>query len=350
MPKFDMSKESLPKVSVIVPIYKTPLNYFKECMDSLYNQTMQNVEFILVFDGENKKLFSISETYKDKDERFKIFIQPHLGVSATRNFGIKQAKGEYITFVDADDWIEKECCLVTYNFAKENDSDVVLFDYNPTGGQYKEKKLFSEPFPKLNYATIENLQRETIYLTDEKYVAAVSTWCKLIKKDLIEINHISFSTKLKICVDRPVSFSVFLFAKNVSYLDKVFYNYNKNENSITWTQYEERNLHLLAYLAEIKKQSNKYSSLIGKLAMEIFLNSWSTIYFIPQKKDFIRESVKKLQETAKSAEFQWLTEKFDSSKWPISVKAEAYLIHHKITFHIWLHAFKWKILSHLKKD
>lgn len=345
-----MNNISAANVSVIVPVYKTPLNYFKQCLDSLHNQTLSETEFIIVFDGENNELYSFAKSYAKADNRFKIHIQPHAGVSATRNYGIKQAKGEYITFVDADDWIESDCCQAAYSYAKNNDSDVVLFDYNPVGKQYKQKKNFFESIPKLNYATIENLQRETIHLTDEKYVAAVSTWCKLIKRNLMEIHHISFSTDLKRCVDRPVSFSIFLFAKKVSYLDKIFYNYNRNENSITWAQYENPNSHLLAYLAEIKKQSDKFSSLIGRLAIEIFLNSWSTVYFIPQKKNFTFKSVKEIQKKAKSTEFQWLIEKIDSSKWPISVKAEAYLIRHKITFHIWWHAFKWKYLTHFKKN
>ena len=125
-----MTTESSPKVSVIVPIYKTPLNYFKECMESLYNQTMQDAEFILVFDGENRELLSICNSYKEKDERFKIFIQSHLGVSATRNFGIKQARGEYIAFVDADDSLYSNIVL-NQNTKKilNLKSDIVIFDW-----------------------------------------------------------------------------------------------------------------------------------------------------------------------------------------------------------------------------
>lgn len=309
---------------------------------------MLDAEFIIVFDGANEDLKSICEIYKKKDCRFKIFIQPHLGVSATRNFGIKQAKGEYITFVDADDSIEKNCCLETYCFAKQNNSEVVLYDYNPVDNQYKAKHLFSESILALPKNEIENLQKQTIYLTDEKYVAAVSTWCKLIKKDLIDSNHIFFSTNLKICVDRPVSFSIFLFANRISYLSKTFYNYNKVDTSITWSKYKDKTAISIAYLAEIKKISAKFSGLLGRQAMEIFLSSWSSSYFIKEKANCICKSVKSIQKIAKSSDFQWLIKEMDSSKWTHSVKFEAFLIKHKILFHIWLHAIKWKYLSTIK--
>ncbi|WP_295071856.1 glycosyltransferase family 2 protein [uncultured Fibrobacter sp.] len=341
-----MADQPSPHVSVITPVYKTPLNYFKECLNSLYNQTMLDAEFIIVFDGANEDLKSICEIYKKKDCRFKIFIQPHLGVSATRNFGIKQAKGEYITFVDADDSIEKNCCLETYNFAKKNNSEIVLFDYTPIDNQYKAEHLYSESASTLSIEEIENLQKQAIYLTDERYVAAVSTWCKLIKKNFIDNNNISFSTNLKICVDRPVSFSIFLFSTRISYLNKTFYNYNKVDTSITWIKYKEKAPLSIAYLVEIKKISTKFSGLLGQQAMEIFLSSWSSNYFIKERKNNIRESVIKIQKLAKSSDFQWLIKEMDSSKWSHFIKLEAFLIKHKILFHIWLHAIKWKYLSH----
>lgn len=340
-----MSESKAIAVSVITPVYKTPLNYFKECLDSLHNQTMPNAEFIVVFDGEDNLLCDFCEDYKKKDERFKIYIQPHFGVSATRNFGISQAIGEYITFVDADDSIEKDCCLETYNFAKENNSEVVLFDYTPVSNQYKQMFFSSDSIQELPNSTIEKIQQESIYLTSEKYVAAVSTWCKLIKKNLVDLNHIHFPTNLKRCVDRPVSFSIFYFAKKVSYLNKTFYNYNKVETSITWTQNDSNANIMLAYLTEIKKISNKFSTTIGRCAMETFLDSWSTNYFIKGSAFSILESVNTIKKIAKSANFQQLIERFDSSQWTFPVKLEAFLIKHRITFHIWLHAFKWKYLT-----
>ena len=79
--------------------------------------------------------------------------------------------------------------------------------------------------------------------------------------------------------------------------------------------------------------------------MEMFLASWSTNYFTPQKKNHVYDTVKNILKIAKSPNFQWLIEKYDSSRWPFSVKLEAFLIKHKISFHIWIHAFNWKLLK-----
>ena len=115
-------------VSIIVPIYKVPLEYLRACLSSLTAQTMQECEFILVSDGASKAECSVCEEYTVKDSRFKFFDQEHAGVSVARNYGIDQAQGEFITFVDADDWIEPMTCETTYAYAMQNNSDMVFWD------------------------------------------------------------------------------------------------------------------------------------------------------------------------------------------------------------------------------
>lgn len=345
-----MTNQSIPKVSVVIPVYKTPIEYFKACLESLHSQTLSSTQFIIVFDGPNNALFSLCENYQKKDERFELFVQPNSGVSATRNFGIQKARGEYLTFVDADDSIEKDCCLDVYKFAKETKAEVILFDYIPTDRQYKSQQMFSESIPELSKETTEELQKQAIYLTDDKYVAAVSTWCKFFKKDLINNNHLSFSTNLKICVDRPFSFSAFLFAKKISYLNKFYYNYNKVGSSITWSFHKNRTLLTLAHLTEIKKISQKFSDLIGRRALQIFLDAWETEYFSKNSWQKTVQSVKSLQQTIKSNEFQNLIETVDETGLPPRVKIELFLFQHRTTFHIWLHAIKWIALSKFKEQ
>ena len=123
---------SLPKVSVIVPVYKVPLEYLRECLGSLAAQTLQESEFIIVSDGAPKEECSICDEYATKDIRFKFFKREHAGVSTTRNYGIAQALGEYITFVDADDWIDKSTLQEIYTFVKKNNSDILTMDFYET--------------------------------------------------------------------------------------------------------------------------------------------------------------------------------------------------------------------------
>ena len=340
-----MGKSSLPYVSVILPIYKTPLFYLKGCLDSLHKQTLSNTEFIIVFDGNDESLYSYCQTYKKKDNRFEIFIQPHSGVSAARNLGIKKATGEYVTFVDADDWIDENCCEETYAYAKETESETVLFDYNAVSNQYHKATYSHESIQSLSSYQIEELQKQSLSLTDEKYVAAVSTWCKLIKRNLIIRHNISFPINAKIAVDRPFSYSVFTYAKKISYLCKTFYNYNKLDNSITWKKYSDKLPLLLTHLSEIKKISNKHSDLICFQAIRTFYDCWRDYCTSKESEKNWITQVKKICKTAKSSEFKNLIQGSLNQKFDFLVPTEIWLIRHNITFHIWLHSLKWKIFG-----
>ena len=185
------------KVSVIVPVYKVPLKYLRECFASLLAQTMQECEFIVVADGAPDAECSVCEEYASKDSRFNFFRREHAGVSATRNFGISQAQGEYITFVDSDDWIEPNCCEDLFNYALENNSDVVLFDYIPEGLHYKKIPYSGKSIDQLCPDEINNLQKQCIRLTEDRFVGAVSTSCKFVKKDLLLKHNIHLPTNVK---------------------------------------------------------------------------------------------------------------------------------------------------------
>lgn len=335
-----MSKQLSPNISVIIPVYKPPLNYFKACLDSLRNQTMSNVEFLIVFDGNDEALYSFCKNYQKNDPRFKLYVQPHLGVSATRNFGIKQSSGEYITFVDADDWIESKCCQSTYDFAKENDSDIVLFDYIPVDGQNERKEYADRAISKFSSEEITALQEQTIALTDHKYISVVSTWGKIIKKSLVSNNAISFPTNIHIAVDRPFMFRVYLFAKNISYINDVFYNYNKVEGSISYKKYYNKDIKLLDYLIEIKKISNKFPQQIGKQAFILLEDAWNYFYFNKKDNQSYLCDIKYLCGVIQSQSFQDLISETTLQDYPLIKKIELFLLKHKITILLWIRTFK----------
>ena len=115
-------------MSIIIPVYKVPLEYLRACFDSLVAQTMQESEFIIVSDGAPEAECSVCEEFTKKDSRFKFYKCNHAGVSAARNFGINQVQGEYITFVDSDDKITPNFCSSIYNKAYKWDSDILLFE------------------------------------------------------------------------------------------------------------------------------------------------------------------------------------------------------------------------------
>lgn len=100
--------EILPCVSVIIPVYNTA-PYLQRCLESVCNQTLKNIEIICVNDGSTDNSKEILQQYKDKDNRICVITQEHKGIAAARNVGLQCVTGQYIGFVDSDDWIERIC-------------------------------------------------------------------------------------------------------------------------------------------------------------------------------------------------------------------------------------------------
>ena len=111
------------KVSVVVPAYNVE-NYIEDCLKSLINQTLKEIEIIVVNDGSTDNTFEIINKYANLDFRIKVISQENQGISVTRNNGIKIAKGEYIGFVDSDDWVDENYFEELYNTAKKFDADI----------------------------------------------------------------------------------------------------------------------------------------------------------------------------------------------------------------------------------
>jgi len=331
------------KVSVIVPVFKVPEKFIRECFNSLSAQTLQDSEFVVVSDGAPEKECSICEEFAAKDSRFKFFKRDHAGVSSTRNFGISQASGEYITFVDSDDWIESNFCKALYTFAKKNDSDVLLFDFNPVGNQFKKDFFAKESKKNLSLEEISEICKECICLTQDRFVGAVSTICKLMKKDLITKNNIRFAHSITIAEDRPFSFTLFTKAKKISYINKCLYNYNLNVTSATHKINNRSFPNITAHLLEIHQSSPKYDTLICTCVVEHFFRSWQTYYFNKENKEGIKQSIQNLCEIVHSKKYNYYFNNVDLRKFPFCVKLEILFLRHQNTFLIWLHGIKHSI-------
>ena len=112
------------KVSIIVPVYNVE-NYIERCLKSLVNQTLKDIEILIINDGTPDNSIEICEKYAKNDNRIKIFNKENEGLGLTRNYGIERATGEYIAFVDSDDYVTLDMCENLYNAAIENNADIV---------------------------------------------------------------------------------------------------------------------------------------------------------------------------------------------------------------------------------
>lgn len=330
------------KVSVIVPVYRVPLEYLRACLDSLMAQTMQECEFIIVSDGAPEAECSICDEYTSKDARFKFFKQEHAGVSAARNFGIEQAQGEYIIFVDADDWIKSETCEITYTFAKDNNSDIVLFDYIPIGNTpYKQSSYNDKSVSNLSLNAINDILKETIFLTNDKYVGAVSTMCKLVKRDLFILKSICFPKEVSIAEDRPVSYLLFKEASRVSYLNRPLYIYNINQTSAS----NKLNANILPqainYLYAIKNKDNDYSQIIANTAINLYFASWEKCYLNKDNPDSLSKRIANVLSVVHSNDFQKLIRNANIKEYPPIIRQEAWLLKHRIASPFFFHLIKY---------
>ncbi len=130
----------MPKVSVIIPVYNVE-QYLKRCLDSVFNQTLKDIEIICVNDGSTDNSLKILEEYAKNDKRIKIYNQLNKGVGAARNLALAKTGGEYICFIGSDDEYSLNTVEKVYKIAKSNDAEVVQFNYKSF---YENKEKIKE--------------------------------------------------------------------------------------------------------------------------------------------------------------------------------------------------------------
>lgn len=207
-----------PKVSVIVPVYNTA-RYLRQCLNSLKNQTLDNCEFLCVNDGSTDNSASILKEYAQQDNRFRIIEQVNSGVSTARNTGLKNAKGDYICFVDSDDYIDLNQLENTYKLALDNNADIVVF-----GGTCFPTKSWADNNLNTKSTVFDN---NIINVLFNQNGSRPFVWNKLFKATIIKNNKIIFDRDLTIGEDQAFVFDVFPYAKKVVFTDKKFYYYRQ---------------------------------------------------------------------------------------------------------------------------
>lgn len=219
-------------VSIIVPVYRVSPEYLRECFDSLSAQTLCECEFIVVSDGAPKALCSICEEYADKDSRFKYFKREHAGVSSTRNYGIEQAQGEYISFVDSDDWVNPDYLSFFKEF--ERKPDVVFFKFI----LHFNNKMITTFFPQETFASGEKKICESlIELFDygnRDYLGYVCN--KFFKKSIIDENNIRFPKNISFMEDYIFALQYYQHISNLYISNKELYHYRLSMNGLTFAK------------------------------------------------------------------------------------------------------------------
>lgn len=221
-------------ISIIVPIYKVE-KYIRQCVDSIINQTYEDIEIVLVDDGSPDNCPQICDDYAKKDSRVKVIHKENGGLMSARQAGLKAATGEYIGFVDGDDWIEPDMYAHFASSIEMYHPDMVLSEFYFS---YPEKEGLSSQQLSKPFFRKADMEREiypTMLFKDKFYSFGVNPccWSKVFKKALLENNLYTVTTKIKMGEDAAFVYPCLLEAENVAYVDKFLYHYRMNNESIT---------------------------------------------------------------------------------------------------------------------
>ena len=211
----------MPKVSVIVPVYNVE-KYIEKCLNTLVNQTLKDIEIIVVNDGSKDNSEKIIKEFLEKyPEKIVYLKKENGGLSDARNFGIPYAKGEYVAFVDSDDYVETFMYEEMYEIAKKENSDMVECDFI---WEYPDKS-------RVDIGEIYNNKKE---MAQKVRVVA---WNKLIKKTILDKTKIEFPKGYRY-EDLEFTYKLIPYLEKVSFLKKPCVHYIQRDNSISNTQNE----------------------------------------------------------------------------------------------------------------
>ncbi|MGL5049705.1 MAG: glycosyltransferase [Fusobacteriaceae bacterium] len=254
------SKNMNPKISVIVPVYNVE-KYLKRCLDSILNSELEDIELILINDGSTDSSGMICDDYLKIDKRVKVIHKNNARVSAARNDGLKIAKGEYISFIDSDDWIEREMYMDMYEKSKKLNLDFIMCDYTKRGKEqeYTVSQVIEEGYYDKK-AIEEKLFKSLIMFESIDFPVTISNWCCIFNRNFLKKNNLYYNEDIHYCEDSIFGSKVMYNAQNFYYLkNKFYYNYFYNPVSTTsrynekkWDSFLEINLKLEEYFENSK--------------------------------------------------------------------------------------------------
>ena len=263
----------MPKISIIVPVYKVE-KYLCRCIDSILNQSFEDFELILVDDGSPDSCGIICDEYCKKDKRIKVIHKENGGLSSARNAGLDIAQGEYIGFVDSDDYINKDMYNIMYREIKKTNSDIVIcnyknvynYDYFNIKAKYKIEDI--KYFNKINAL-------EELY--GIKKIQFIVAWNKLYKKSIfLNLRY----EENKIHEDEFIIHKILYKCKNVKYINCELYYYMQRKNSIMSEDFNIKKLDAVYALNDRAKffRINCLQNLTEKAQYE-YINAHFTYYF-----------------------------------------------------------------------
>mgnify|MGYP002626235807 CR=1 FL=1 len=239
------------KISIIVPVYNVE-KYLSKCLNSLINQTLKEIEIICINDGSTDSCNKILENFKSTDSRIIVINQKNQGVSVARNNGLEIAKGEYISFVDSDDWIDEDFCEKLYNSAKKYNADIAVCGVIKINEKYKQPILHFE-----QEDILQNIEEKLIAcdIPDKSYSCN-----KIYKKDALDKSGVRFTPNI-VYEDMIFTPKILYYSDKLVTVPDTYYYYYRHKNSLVKSKNKKSEsdyLYSRKILTEFFKEKNIY--------------------------------------------------------------------------------------------
>lgn len=261
----------MPRFSIIVPVYCVEA-YLDECVRSVLTQNFSDFELILVDDGSPDHCPEMCDSYAQQDNRIHVIHQDNGGLAAARNSGLKQAIGDYILFLDSDDFWNSDTLLSELNHKIAGATDIILFsciDWEVSTNTYQKPRNYDlEKFQQSNY------KNTLCYLLENKLFPGGSV-VSAMSRDFLEANSIQFDDKLKVCEDYDWLFQVFLYADSIDAINAPYYTYRRHSGTLSTNVTSQSVYWLMTTIQKWGKYGQQHLS--GRL-QRAFMNYLSHVY------------------------------------------------------------------------
>lgn len=288
-----------PKLSIVVPVYNVPEKYLRKCLSSLCEQTLKEIEIIVVDDGSTDKSSQICDEFADNDSRILVLHKKNGGLSAARNSGVEIANADWVMFVDGDDWVDSEMCQEMLEKAELNSVDLVMC------GMTKEYGRISSPY-KYNLTQRVYSGEECKWLQEQllHYNSNIAVaYCKLISKKLLLIHNIFHDADLRQGAEGlEFNIRLFEFIESAYFVEKNYYHYIYNDNSISASHNEKNHEFVVNCFKKIKMQIEKSKnrdnlmSWFNNRLLYVIMTTAISGYFSPTNKEPYSAKKKKYKE------------------------------------------------------
>lgn len=314
-------------ISVIIPAYNVE-NYIEECILSLINQSYRNIDIIIIDDGSTDNTREVIRKYERTCSNITCYEQRNQGVSVARNFGLQKANGEFVIFIDPDDYLEDNMLLKMYKKMTENSVDIVICGHN----------VFYEDFSGNYIKNIYNIDKNKIYSNTDILNMMLElkvkgyVWDKLFRKDMLLENNFKFEEGRYVQDWFPVIKQVF-FSKKIAFVNEALYYYRQRNSSTIY----KKNKKLIDDYAHTVKEIDKF---LNESIIEVNLKS-KKVFYAETYYTIMRHYYLYYSKTLKYSEIYIIFNESDDIK-GFNFKL-SYLLDNKVNMKLKLKILLWKL-------